>query len=60
MILDHLMYKEGCTLFLLMLIAPYIGDREAQSSTVEGLSWGHKLMRVDLLESMSFSYTQEW
>ena len=46
MILDYPMDKEGCTLFL--STAPYIGDQEARSSTVRGLSLEHKLMRVDL------------
>ena len=51
MMLDHPMNKAGCTLFL--SIAPNIGDREARSSTVQGLSSGHELMRVDLSQSQN-------
>lgn len=42
------MNKEGCIVFLQN--APDIGDQEARSSTLQGLSLGHKLMRIDLSE----------
>ena len=48
MILDHSMYKEGRILFL--SIVPDIWDQEAPSSSLRGLSLGHELTRVDLLE----------
>ena len=44
MILNHPM--KGC--ILVLRIVPDIGDQEARSSMLRGLSLGHKLMRVGL------------